>query len=76
MRNVQPHQITMGRDSRRAIATNAEGHELRIEDNVKEIDGEVCTFVSVLFPCSSLRVILGSKRSSIAHPPVTFCLSI
>lgn len=31
----------MGRDSRRAIATDAEGHELRIEDNVKEVDGEV-----------------------------------
>jgi len=30
----------MGRDSRKAIATDATGHELRIGDNVKEIDGE------------------------------------
>lgn len=44
VRIVQPHQITMGRDSRRAIATDADGHELRVDDNVKEIDGEVCAF--------------------------------
>ena len=44
VRVVQPHQITMGRDSRRAIATDADGHELRVDDNVKEIDGEVCAF--------------------------------
>ena len=31
----------MRRDSNRAIATDAEGHELRVNDNVKEIDGEV-----------------------------------
>ncbi|KIM27821.1 hypothetical protein M408DRAFT_159565, partial [Serendipita vermifera MAFF 305830] len=39
-RLVQPHQITMRRDSRRAISTDAEGNELRVGDNVKEIDGE------------------------------------
>jgi hypothetical protein len=32
----------MRRDSRRAISTDAEGNELRVGDNVKEIDGEVC----------------------------------
>jgi transcription elongation factor SPT5 len=32
----------MRRDSNRAIATDSEGHELRINDNVKETDGEVC----------------------------------
>ncbi|KAI0083197.1 hypothetical protein BDY19DRAFT_998770 [Irpex rosettiformis] len=37
---VQPHQISMRRDSNRAIATDSEGHELRINDNVKEVDGE------------------------------------
>ena len=42
VRSVQPHQISMRRDSNRAIATDAEGHELRINDNVKENDGEVC----------------------------------
>ncbi|KDR77014.1 hypothetical protein GALMADRAFT_246210 [Galerina marginata CBS 339.88] len=40
VRLVQPHQISMRRDSSRAIATDAEGHELRVNDNVKEIDGE------------------------------------
>ncbi|KAG6809599.1 hypothetical protein H0H92_015601 [Tricholoma furcatifolium] len=40
VRLVQPHQISMRRDSSRAIATDSEGHELRINDNVKEVDGE------------------------------------
>lgn len=41
VRLVQPHQISMRRDSSRAIATDSEGHELRINDNVKEVDSEV-----------------------------------
>jgi transcription elongation factor SPT5 len=41
VRLVQPHQISMRRDSNRAIATDSEGHELRINDNMKEVDGEV-----------------------------------
>ena len=41
VRLVQPHQISMRRDSSRAIATDSENHELRVNDNVKEIDGEV-----------------------------------
>ena len=32
----------MRRDSNRAIAMDSEGHELRIGDNMKEVDGEVC----------------------------------
>ncbi|KAH9934104.1 transcription elongation factor Spt5 [Amylocystis lapponica] len=40
VRLVQPHQISMRRDSNRAIATDSEGHELRSNDNVKEIDSE------------------------------------
>ncbi|KAG8836180.1 transcription elongation factor spt5 [Serendipita sp. 399] len=39
-RLVQPHQITMRKDSKKAISTDAEGNELRVGDNVKEIDGE------------------------------------
>ncbi|CAG7851799.1 Transcription elongation factor SPT5 AltName: Full=Chromatin elongation factor SPT5 [Serendipita indica DSM 11827] len=39
-RLVQPHQITMRKDSRRAVSTDAEGNELRVGDNVKEVDGE------------------------------------
>lgn len=31
----------MRRDSNRAIATDSEGHELRVNDNVREVDGEV-----------------------------------
>ena len=41
VRLVQPHQISMRRDSNRAIATDSEGHELRINDNVKATEGEV-----------------------------------
>ncbi|KAF7315327.1 Transcription elongation factor SPT5 [Mycena indigotica] len=40
VRLVQPHQISMRRDSNRAIATDSEGHELRINDNMKETEGE------------------------------------
>ncbi|KAG1749697.1 uncharacterized protein EDB91DRAFT_1109150 [Suillus paluster] len=40
VRLVQPHQISMRRNSDRAIATDYEGHELRVQDNVKEIEGE------------------------------------
>lgn len=40
VRLVQPHQISMRRDSVRAVATDSDGHELRINDNMKEIDGE------------------------------------
>ncbi|KAI6096028.1 hypothetical protein EDD16DRAFT_1720366 [Pisolithus croceorrhizus] len=40
VRLVQPHQISMRRDSLRAIATDSEGHELRVNDNVREIEGE------------------------------------
>jgi transcription elongation factor SPT5 len=41
VRLVQPHQISMRRDSYKAIATDSEGHELRVNDNVKETDNEV-----------------------------------
>jgi len=40
-RLVKPHQISMRRDSIRAVANDAEGHELRVNDNVKEVDGLV-----------------------------------
>ena len=43
---VQPHQISMRRDSNRAIAMDAEGRELRVGDNMKENDGEVRVFLS------------------------------
>ncbi|KAF9453366.1 transcription elongation factor Spt5 [Macrolepiota fuliginosa MF-IS2] len=40
IRLVQPHQISMRRDSNRAVATDRDGHEIRINDNMKEAEGE------------------------------------
>ncbi len=37
----------MRRDSSRAIATHSENHELRVNDNVKEVDGEVGYAITV-----------------------------
>lgn len=41
VRLVQPHQITMRRDSNRAVATDADGQPIRIQDTLKEVAGEV-----------------------------------
>ena len=41
VRLVQPHQISMSRNSNKAIAVDSEGHEIRVNDNMKEKDGEV-----------------------------------
>ena len=54
VRHVQPHQITMRRDSNRAIAHDSEGHELHVNDSVKEIDGEVCFNSILLYPYTHL----------------------
>ncbi|TIA98652.1 hypothetical protein E3P96_03110, partial [Wallemia ichthyophaga] len=40
VRTVGPRQISMRRDSRRAVATDSENHDIRIGDMVKEIAGE------------------------------------
>lgn len=40
VRTVGPRQISMRRDSRRAVATDSENHDIRIGDMVKEIEGE------------------------------------
>lgn len=40
VRLVKPHQISMRRDTHRAIAVDSEGLELRVNDNVKEVEGE------------------------------------
>ncbi|KIK19668.1 hypothetical protein PISMIDRAFT_107110, partial [Pisolithus microcarpus 441] len=37
---VQPHQISMQQDSLQATATDSEGHELRVNDNIRKIKGE------------------------------------
>jgi len=73
VRLVHPHQISMRRDSTRAIATDSEGHELRVNDNVKEIDGEV----SISYEWSLLVLIrepLEPERSCFAHTPIFLCL--
>jgi len=41
VRLVQPHQISMSRNSNKAIAVDSAGHEIRVNDNMKETDGEV-----------------------------------
>jgi transcription elongation factor SPT5 len=43
----------MRRDSNRAIATDAEGYELRVGDNMKENDGEVRN----IFPYHFVRIL-------------------
>lgn len=45
VRLVQPHQISMRRDSNRAVATDRDGHEIRINDNMKEVEGEVGLYI-------------------------------
>ena len=69
VRLVQPHQISMRRDSNRAIATDAEGYELRVGDNMKENDGEVRGF-HPLITLSASYAFLGSKRSCSSRSPV------
>ena len=49
VRLVQPYQISMRWDSSRAIATDSEGHELRINDNMKEVDSKVSLFIISAF---------------------------
>ncbi|CAE6436776.1 unnamed protein product [Rhizoctonia solani] len=41
-RIVQPHQITLRRDSNRAIATDAQGHEIRVVCDEGSVVGERC----------------------------------
>ncbi|KAK9768889.1 transcription elongation factor spt5 [Basidiobolus ranarum] len=41
VRNIQPHQISASRDSRRAVAVDSQGNNIRVGDQVKEIDGEM-----------------------------------
>lgn len=65
VRLVQPHQISMRRDSNRAIAIDSEGHELRINDNMKEIDGEVCAFFTSVCYCKLMQP--QGRRGRVLH---------
>jgi transcription elongation factor SPT5 len=40
IRTIQPHQITNKRDSKRAVATDANGNSIQAGDTVVEKDGE------------------------------------
>ncbi|MCO5555855.1 hypothetical protein L7F22_009400 [Adiantum nelumboides] len=40
IRSIKPNQITMKRDSGRAVAVDSEGGEFRTGDTMKEVDGE------------------------------------
>lgn len=46
VRQVQPHQITMRRDSNHAVATDADGQPIRVQDTLKEVAGEVSMCLS------------------------------
>jgi transcription elongation factor len=78
VRLVQPHQISMRRDSNRAIATDAEGYELRVGDNMKENEGEVGKILlfrvaSNIFPLTFAFV--GQERSRSSRAPILLCVS-
>ena len=74
IRLVQPHQISMRRDSHKAIATDSEGHELRVNDNVKEIDNEVRFHSKIVKSCIYTCSFTGSKRPCVAYLPIFFRL--
>jgi hypothetical protein len=46
---VELHQISMHRDFSCAITTDPKGHELQVNDNVREVDGGVCPLLPPLF---------------------------
>jgi transcription elongation factor len=76
---VQPHQISMRRDSNRAIATDAEGYELRVGDNMKENDGEVSQNLSFRVastfshcPCSVGKAAF----FTCTNPSLRFCTTV
>jgi transcription elongation factor SPT5 len=78
VRLVQPHQISMRRDSNRAIATDAEGYELRVGDNMKENDGEVSQNLSLHAAfsfCVSHVTLVVSERSGSSRAPILLCVS-
>jgi transcription elongation factor SPT5 len=55
----------MRRDSLRAIATDSEGHELRVGDNVKEIDGEVRSYF--IFPRFISHLSFQGRKGQVLH---------
>lgn len=58
VRQVQPHQITMRRDSNRAVGTDADGQPIRVQDTLKEVAGEA----SFGKPYESPNVVANSVR--------------
>ena len=65
----------MRRDSNRAIATDAEGYELRVGDNMKENDGEVSQKLPLSVFLSSHIALIVSERSRSSRAPIFLCVS-
>jgi hypothetical protein len=72
----------MRRDSNRAIATDAEGYELRVGDNMKENEGEVSK-KNLLFRASTLFIsyICFCRVGRVAfftctNPSLRFCTTV
>ena len=72
----------MRRDSNRAIATDAEGYELRVGDNMKENDGEVGQNLSFrsasTFLCFSHCLCSVEKVAffTFTNPSLRFCTTV
>jgi hypothetical protein len=72
----------MRRDSNRAIATDAEGYELRVGDNMKENEGEVSKnplfrAVSTLFlSYTCLRRVGRVAFFTCTNPSLRFCTTV
>ncbi len=73
VRLVQPHQISMRRDSNRAVATDHDGHEIRINDNMKESEGEVRHYF-LYFKHSLMVTPKGTERTRFAYLSILLCL--
>lgn len=62
----------MRRDSNRAIATDAEGHELRVNDNVKEVDGEVSLLYVGVEGLIWMATLIKGRKGRVLHTYQSF----
>lgn len=54
VRTVQPHQISARQNNRSTIATDSEGYELNVGDNLKEVEGEVRFCIDEMLLCANI----------------------
>jgi transcription elongation factor SPT5 len=64
----------MRRDSNHAIATDAEGYELRVGDNMKENDGEVCLTMQLYNVFIAYFAFVGSEGSRSSRASILLCV--